>query len=544
MAKAKDPKSTTKRTKPNPSSKVSSSKVRKSSQVAPQKDPTRKSSREKYPSLKAQEAAANAQPPAQKSKPKPTHKKKDLVENSDAANLISNAKTGLKEVTTGDHVTNTSAGPPKIGSPDGAALPAQKKARMAKTTAFGDGPSRNADAGPPAQVTAVDVPIGSLEQGVRIPRLHQGESHTSVGSKRKRSDLPSMTWEEILDEGLTESRRLYTESTAGLGPEPGSDGFRINTAANMTIDDVWVAIGSIWEGLRSNTAQSPQDAYAGLDLFYPPRTREYCQDPKPAAGTGHRFFMPILFPDKKVVVEAEKPNNAVSGKNTYKGKGKGRAEVEKEEEKSEVGHLLLAVARIVERSGDQSEIQVDIYDNSVDEADVDYKSIGKRAHDLIKRARWPSPKVGAPPPIYRKDIHQKVPQQLLNSDTCGFYTILNAWALMLGIPVFSQHSRRPVYRSHGQFIEDGLVIINMALAGFMSFRTIQAFMNVHGYSKEQSAANAEEAPLEAGAVAMQQVRLMQRLSTQRRVDQGISEEGSVTPDELSPRESSLPVSNE
>ncbi len=70
--------------------------------------------------------------------------------------------------------------------------------------------------------------------------------------------------------------------------------------------------------------------------------------------------------------------------------------------------------------------------------------------------------------------------------SCGLYTILNAWALILGIPIQHQDLWTPGRNAHERFVKAGLEIVNLAMTGFISSRTIQAFMNVRGYSEEQS----------------------------------------------------------
>lgn len=91
-------------------------------------------------------------------------------------------------------------------------------------------------------------------------------------------------------------------------------------------------------------------------------------------------------------------------------------------------------------------------------------------------------------------------------NTCGVSLILNAWAYMLGIPVYpGPHRRSPpnsTPKGGQEFHIFGLEIINLALAGHMNSDVIQAFMNYYGYSEDQD-------PNDPSAVArpMQAVRL-------------------------------------
>ena len=339
------------------------------------------------------------------------------------------------------------------------------------------------------------------------------ERRVSAGIKRKRSDAPPpITWETIMNDGIEKSRRLYGEALGALRNDPVW--LQIRDAANMTLDDVWVAIGSVWEGLRSGTPKSSRDAYAGMDVFYPPDTTHYTPRPDQVAGWEKRFFMPILFAAENDAVKgkaSKEPSHKILATKNIKGKGEavfveeeeeeeGEEVEDEEDEDDEVGHLLLAVAHIV---GKPREIQLAIYDSSEIEVAMSHRHTLHRARDLIKRAQWPSPNAETALK-YRNSIYYKVPQQRVETNTCGLYTILNAWALMLGIPIQHQNLWRPGESAHEQFVKAGLEVINLALAGFMDSRTIQAFMNVHGYCEQQSPANLAERAIPADAVAMEQ----------------------------------------
>jgi len=56
---------------------------------------------------------------------------------------------------------------------------------------------------------------------------------------------------------------------------------------------------------------------------------------------------------------------------------------------------------------------------------------------------------------------------------------------MLGIPIQPGEERRGQH-SFEEFEEVGIEIINLAIMGVMNSRTIQALMNVYGYSEEQN----------------------------------------------------------
>ncbi|CAF9922173.1 hypothetical protein IMSHALPRED_005603 [Imshaugia aleurites] len=102
------------------------------------------------------------------------------------------------------------------------------------------------------------------------------------------------------------------------------------------------------------------------------------------------------------------------------------------------------------------------------------------------------------------------------SNACGFFVILNAWAVMLEIPIFRGEGRRKGCGHHNTFIKTGLKIVNLALAGFMDSRTIQAFMNSFGLSEEQDP-NAAEDPARpcVDAVRMDRKRFRSALERQQ-----------------------------
>ena len=80
-----------------------------------------------------------------------------------------------------------------------------------------------------------------------------------------------------------------------------------------------------------------------------------------------------------------------------------------------------------------------------------------------------------------------VPQQS-GQPSCGFHTVIAAWATMLGIPINPTRKLRGQAMKRKEFYAVGTRLINCALAGCMNSRTIQAFFNVYGFSVEQTLA--------------------------------------------------------
>ena len=89
-------------------------------------------------------------------------------------------------------------------------------------------------------------------------------------------------------------------------------------------------------------------------------------------------------------------------------------------------------------------------------------------------------------PDFEPTRFEKCPNQGEGSDDCGLYVVLNAWAVMLGIPITKlKKLKLPEGKDLGDFHESGGLLMNWALRGCLDFRTIQAFLKVWGYSVGQ-----------------------------------------------------------
>ncbi|KAL8726135.1 MAG: hypothetical protein Q9166_006892 [cf. Caloplaca sp. 2 TL-2023] len=78
-----------------------------------------------------------------------------------------------------------------------------------------------------------------------------------------------------------------------------------------------------------------------------------------------------------------------------------------------------------------------------------------------------------------------------SADSCGVHAILNAWIHMIGLPALNQMDRIPIIRTsdgkaeEARFMNSAVEIINLAMAGYMDLRTIQAFFNHFGFCQLQ-----------------------------------------------------------
>ncbi len=299
---------------------------------------------------------------------------------------------------------------------------------------------------------------------------------TSIGSAETpqlpQASPPSpKTWRKSLEQGLA-----YHEAVRARNPrttnDASKDATKIESSSNMADDDVVLGIAPIWEGLKRLGRADFDFTYAGLDVFAPGKRGVG------AVGRLTRFIMPLCFASTKAEAIAT---------------GKGKVQ--------EPGHLLLCVAELVDN--EPKTVQVQVLDSRV--GTVDNRRIVQKAERIIRTCGW----LGNTKPkqvVFRPFIGTPVPRQV-GINACGLYVILNAWAVMLGIPILPKPRREPSkgnekYASDGEFLDLGLRIVNLALEGFMDSTTIQAFFNVFGYSVEQRCGDPARAVIRVNAVGM------------------------------------------
>ena len=310
---------------------------------------------------------------------------------------------------------------------------------------------------------------------------------------------PRLTWKKIMDDGLA---RHSSKRDASMND---SELHEIKSASGMTIDDVLFAVGTIWEGLM---IQGVPLAYAGTNVFDPGYQQMVGREGWQTfgvVGKGDRFIMPLWFPPNAEEIEKGHKKNLDKKKKGTSAKGKEeKAKASTNQSSSDLGHLLLAVAE--KHPSKAKTVHIEIRDSL--NKFQDPHEIRDRARELAEI--W----LGGAVETSFADI--AVPQQTEKSNACGFHVILNAWAVMLGIPLHQGECRRKGCGHHKTFIKTGLKIVNLALAGFMDSRTIQAFMNVFGVSEEQDSSAAEDpARPRVDAVKMDEKRLRRTLERQQ-----------------------------
>lgn len=267
----------------------------------------------------------------------------------------------------------------------------------------------------------------------------------------------------------------------------------IKENVDMPNDDIAIGIGTIWETLRN---LSRLYAYGSLDVFDPGSNGEpEVFQSVGVVGRRRPFIMPLFFPSRS--------QKETAGKSTGY-------------DKRDIGHWILAVAEIEQHqdsdeqnvsanieAGDASSINgrdkitsksggreagkrplvnLSIYD-SLPEHVVE-KEVVQKAKKIVEDSGWLD--VDKHKPKFSEPNFITVPIQASGSNTCGFHVILNAWAVMLNIPIHPDWERRSS-TDDDSFYEDGLRIMNLALAGFMDLATIQEYFDIHGYSKDEGA---------------------------------------------------------
>jgi len=335
----------------------------------------------------------------------------------------------------------------------------------------------------------------------------------------------SNAWGEILDRCLSHHRKQQDQA-------PSGDLHRIKEHSSMTIEDVVLAIATIWAALMNQNAFSEPDvgfAFASTNLFDP---GEFAAGVSGCGVVGgqNRFIMPLFFPPSEKAVfeyynglEAEAKSKAnkegkvdtkISGTRKPRTKAKRSGKCQMEEP---LGHFVLAVAE--RNSPGSSVIRIAIRD-SVGGSSDDKDMVRRKAQTLATTSGWMSLDEKASPhtrlpnsqgPTRFSFVDMTVPHQPVKSASCGLSAILSAWAVMLGIPI-RQNTKRRHGKSNKDYLADALEIVNLALSGFMDTRTIQAWMNVYGYSERQDPADSEDhVNFQVTAVAMNSARWQETL---------------------------------
>ena len=293
-------------------------------------------------------------------------------------------------------------------------------------------------------------------------------------------------WKQSLIRGLSFNKTLRSKNlstTKSARKKPST----IPKSSNLADYDVVLGIAPIWEGLKRLGRPDIDFTFAGLDTFCPRDEEQHLG----AVGRWSRFIMPLFFSQVRTEELANQGKHAEPIKS--------------------LGHLLLCVAELV--NDQPMTVRLEIFESRPHT--ISNEAIILRAQELVKSSGWLGENRSETPVEYTV-VAKRVPHQV-GQNTCGLHVILNAWAVMLGIPIHPSTWRRGRTERNqfdavdAAFLSQGLELVNLALAGFMDSATIQAFFNVHGYSAEQRHGDPARAVIPVNAVGMNQDKLLRTL---------------------------------
>ncbi|KAL8635171.1 MAG: hypothetical protein Q9228_007314 [Teloschistes exilis] len=340
----------------------------------------------------------------------------------------------------------------------------------------------------------------------------QGVAAATEGIANERED-----WGRILKRGIHDAqarrRKSYNPFEWKMIPE----------IKNLADYHVFLATGLIWSTRRQGWRHA--FAFGGINQqqqirMYATRADffENIQDPdssvRGVVGGPADLILPLAFDGNvesppssatraQVAEQAQQPAPPPAGteegegeaaeRETEKGKGKRKAK-EKAAIRETLGHTVFAVAH---RRADGT-IETRLMDSWPGYWDSSHNSTGRNPHvtvqKLVERCGWlAQDRKGYPQPLPTapqfEEVNMRVPQQGSGQNSCRIHAILNAWRYMLELPELdnTQRLHHETYSSidrddlEESFMNEALLLINLAMAGYMDYLTIQAFMVFHGF---------------------------------------------------------------
>ena len=158
--------------------------------------------------------------------------------------------------------------------------------------------------------------------------------------------------------------------------------------------------------------------------------------------------------------------------------------------KGAVGHHVLVLAS---KQPEDGRIQMTFLDSL-----VGHRSRGvirRLARNIVRNSDW----LGDTWPTFGSERWPEIAQQHPIHNACGIHSVLNAWAYMLGIHLRPGRNVDPS-RFNRNFYRVARLIINLAMQGSMDAGTIRAFMQYHGFSREESLAEWQRAEVNANEI--------------------------------------------
>ncbi|KAL8646761.1 MAG: hypothetical protein Q9226_006723, partial [Calogaya cf. arnoldii] len=396
-------------------------------------------------------------------------------------------------------------------------------------------------------------PLDQLLQGL-LP-LDQASQPTPPGHQQPAPPADQVeenrrtSWKIIWEAGVARHERELERR-----PAPDKEYHQIRSTSNLDNEDVHQGIASVWDavvqqldrpfaynqGWQYNRVRGDMDA--GNDR------RE--QIPAAVYGAVYGAVCGVVDgpPDLLIPMQIDSefvspPNSAgfAPGEGPTEGPKEPPVASDKGKDKKapppvgKGGHIASAIARRIEEKSDGDRLGAIIFDSHP--TPKNHKRIPKIIQNTARRIGWLGmDKDGNqvedrlnPPNLAEEDIQQiRVPSQV-SEDSCGIHSILHAWGHMIGLPPVNSYERL-----HGksfntwqlkmaeeiEFIDNALRMINLALAGLIDLRTIQAFFNYYGFCALQDPENREEAKsVNVRATMMSETILFELCQNQREVEQ-------------------------
>ena len=348
------------------------------------------------------------------------------------------------------------------------------------------------------------------KQGPSLPRSRKTSPRKTSSSTRGTSSAgppksgtssppgSRLTWEELLRDGIARHRdnARQEEEEKKMTEEPKEDLHLLLEKESGALDDdhVSYAIASIWHGLRVGSTDKQAGFAFGEPMTF--RLNRTSAAGMPAVGSPYPLIIPMLFPRNEYPQEEGQ-------KRVREQKAKGGFQNVNTNRVGGVGHFVLGIAERTE-----NDVRLDYMDSA--QGSISPETIKRTARALVSNTGWmgidASGNILPATPNYIIEITRLVPAQRLRNN-CGFHVIINAWAYMLGIPIHRDITRRRLAirgeaKHDAQFYVVGKRIMNLALRGHMDSRTIQAFFNVYGYSKQQDPNNQDQRVRDVNAQRM------------------------------------------
>ncbi|KAL8932044.1 MAG: hypothetical protein Q9216_006987 [Gyalolechia sp. 2 TL-2023] len=285
--------------------------------------------------------------------------------------------------------------------------------------------------------------------------------------------------------------------TALRGDTEEAKPYNIPFTSDLSGEDVVVGIAALWRTVEKDLGQR----FAFHESVYFDVVRGPMTD-----GNGHRLWIPaavhgphdFLIPLTFSIKHLSPPNSAEfpqspDATNVGAQSGKGDAQSGKAPSRS-LGthdHILFAVAQ----KRPNHEVDVNIFDSCPGIIPVE-RTLGAISKTVRKIGWLGMDKSGGPIeleycPTFVVEERQPVVPKQEGIDTCGLYSILNAWMFMLGLPMVDRNKRvhypgrKARQTDADEFLDGALDTINCAIAGHMDLETIQAFFNWYGYCELQ-----------------------------------------------------------